>query len=65
MNIDEEDMEKAKEIVRLNNETDTYCKLFDADCKGCKIEKFKNKYGRLGKMKCSDVYRYLKEKGEI
>ena len=39
MNIDEEDMEKAKEIVRLNNETDTYCKLFDADCKGCKIEK--------------------------
>ena len=65
MNIDEEDMEKAKEIIRLNNETDTYCKLFDADCKGCKIEKFKNKYGRLGKMKCSDVYRYLKEKGGI
>ena len=65
MNIDVKDMEKAKEIVRLNNEIDTYCNLFDVDCKGCKIENFKNKYGKLGKMKCSDIYRYLKEKGEI
>ena len=65
MNIDVKDMEKAKEIVRLNNETDTYCNLFDVDCKGCKIGNFKNKYGKLGKMKCSDIYKYLKEKGEI
>ena len=29
------------------------------------VDIWENKYGKLGKMKCSDIYRYLKEKGEI
>ena len=65
MNIDEEDMEKAKEIVRLNNEVETYCNLFNASCEGCKVREFMNKYSKVGKMECNDVHRYLKEKGEI
>lgn len=65
MNRDEEDMAKAIEIVRLNNEVETYCNLFNASCEGCKIREFMNKYSKVGKMECNDVYRYLKEKGEI
>ena len=65
MNRDEEDMAKAIEIVRLNNEVETYCNLFNASCEGCKVREFMNKYSKVGKMECNDVYRYLKEKGEI
>ena len=65
MNRDEEDMAKAIEIVRLNNEVEAYCNLFNASCEGCKIREFMNKYSKVGKMECNDVYRYLKEKGEI
>ena len=65
MKIDKEDMAKAIEIVRLNNEVETYCNLFNASCEGCKVREFMNKYSKVGKMECNDVYRYLKEKGEI
>ena len=65
MRIDEEDMAKAIEIVRLNNEVETYCNLFNASCEGCKVKEFMNKYSKVGKMECNDVYKYLKEKGEI
>ena len=65
MNRDEEDMAKAIEIVRLNNEVEAYCNLFNASCEGCKIREFMNKYSKVGKMECNDVFRYLKEKGEI
>ena len=65
MRIDKEDMAKAIEIVRLNNEVETYCNLFNASCEGCKVREFMNKYSKVGKMECNDVYRYLKEKGEI
>ena len=65
MRIDKEDMAKAIEIVRLNNEVETYCNLFNASCDGCKVREFMNKYSKVGKMECNDVYRYLKEKGEI
>ena len=65
MRIDKEDMAKAIEIVRLNNEVETYCNLFNASCEGCKIREFMNKYSKVGKMECNDVHRYLKEKGEI
>ena len=65
MRIDKEDMAKVIEIVRLNNEVETYCNLFNASCEGCKIREFMNKYSKVGKMECNDVYRYLKEKGEI
>ena len=65
MKIDKEDMAKAIEIVRLNNEVETYCNLFNASCEGCKVREFMNKYSKVGKMECNDVHRYLKEKGEI
>ena len=65
MKIDKEDMAKAIEIVRLNNEVETYCNLFNASCEGCKVREFMNKYSEVGKMVCNDVYRYLKEKGDI
>ena len=65
MRIDKEDMARAIEIVRLNNEVETYCNLFNASCEGCKVREFMNKYSKVGKMECNDVYRYLKEKGEI
>ena len=65
MDRDKEDIEKAIEIVRLNNEVETYCNLFNASCEGCKVREFMNKYSKVGKMECNDVYRYLKEKGEI
>ena len=65
MDRDKEDIAKAMEIVRLNNEVETYCNLFNASCEGCKVREFMNKYSKVGKMECNDVYRYLKEKGEI
>ena len=65
MNEDDEDMKKAKEIVRINKEADAYCDLFKWECQGCKVKEFKDKYRRFGRMICSDVYKYLKEKGEI
>lgn len=58
-----EDVEKAKEIAKLSYEIDTYCKLFNGQCQGCKVKEFKDKYSVS--MKCYGVFRYLKEKGEI
>ena len=63
MNRDKEDIEKAKEIASVSYEIDTYCKLFNGQCQGCKVKEFKDKYGAL--MKCYGVFKYLKEKGEI
>ena len=65
MNRDKEDAKKAKEMVRLNHEMTGYCDSFKYVCQGCKVKEFKDKYRRFGRMICSDVYKYLKEKGEI
>ena len=65
MNKDKEDIEKAKEMVKLNKDTQAYCDSFERVCQGCKVKEFKDKYSRFGKMICTDVYKYLKEKGEI
>ena len=65
MNEDEENIEKAKEMVKLNKDTQAYCDSFEKVCQGCKVKEFKDKYRRFGRMICIDVYRYLKEKGEI
>ena len=65
MNRDKEDAKKAKEMVRLNHEMTGYCDSFKYVCQGCKVKEFKDKYRTFGRMICSDVYKYLKEKGEI
>ena len=64
MNEDEEDEEKAKEMVRLNHEMTAYCDSFKWKCQGCKVKEFKDKYNKFGRMICSDVFKYLKDKGE-
>ena len=65
MSRDEEDVEKAKEIVRLTYDIDTYCNSFKGSCQGCKVQEFIDKYSKFGKMSCIVIFRYLKEKGEI
>ena len=65
MDRDKEDEEKAKEMVRLNHEMTAYCDAFKWKCQGCKVKEFKDKYNKFGKMICSDVFKYLKDKGEI
>ena len=65
MDRDKEDIEKAKEMVKLNKDTQAYCDSFERVCQGCKVKEFKDKYSRFGRMICSDVYKYLKEKREI
>ena len=65
MDRDKEDEEKAKEMVRLNHEMTAYCDSFKWKCQGCKVKEFKDKYNKFGRMICSDVFKYLKEKGEI
>ena len=65
MDRDKEDIEKAKEMVKLNKDTQAYCNSFERVCQGCKVKEFKDKYSRFGRMICTDVYRYLKEKGDI
>ena len=65
MNKDKEDIEKAKEMVKLNKDTQAYCDSFERVCQGCKVKEFKDKYSRFGTMICTDVFKYLKEKGEI
>ena len=42
-----------------------YCKKFNSACNGCKVGRFKEKYEEYGHIPCDDVYKYLKEKGEI
>ena len=65
MDKDEEDLEKAKEIVRLTYETDAYCDSFNGKCQECKVQDFRDKYYKFGQMSCYGVFKYLKEKGEI
>ena len=65
MDRGKEDIEKAKEMVKLNKDAQAYCDSFERVCQGCKVKEFKDKYSRFGKMICTDVFKYLKEKGEI
>ena len=67
MNRNKEDEEKAKEMVKLNKDTQAYCDSFERVCQGCKVKEFKDKYKDkyYGDMECVDLFRYLKEKGEI
>ena len=65
MDRNKEDIEKAKEMVKLNKDTQAYCDSFERVCQGCKVKEFKDKYSRFGNMICTDVFKYLKEKGEI
>ena len=65
MDRDEEDIMFVKKCIKNKNEINEYCKKFDSDCNGCEVRRFKDKYEKYGYIPCDDVYKYLKEKGEI
>ena len=67
MNRDKEDIAFVKKCIKDKSEIREYCKKFPFNCTGCGIKKFKDKYKDkyYGDMECVDVFRYLKEKGEI
>ena len=65
MNEDKKDVKFIEKCIKDNEKRKEYCKKFDSDCNGCEVRRFKDKYEKYGYIPCDDVYRYLKEKGEI
>ena len=67
MNRDEEDIVFIEKYIKDKEELRKYCQKFNFACNGCGIKKFKNKYKDkdYGDIECINVYKYLKEKGEI
>ena len=65
---DKEDIAFIKKCMNDKKEVRKYCHRFELGCcDSCKIWKFKNKYkGKYyGDFECINIYKYLKEKGEI
>ena len=69
MNRDKGDIAFVEKCMKNKNEIREYCKKFNSACNGCEVKRFKDKYKDKFKyqsdISCDDVYRYLKEKGEI
>ena len=65
MDKDEEDLAFIKKYIKNKNEINEYCKKLNSACNYCKVGRFKEKYEEYGRISCDDVYKYLKEKGEI
>ena len=62
---EEEDLRFICDDFKEKNRYLQYCDKFNSQCEGCKIKKFKDKYKTYGNFDCNNVYKYLKEKGEI
>ena len=62
---EEEDIRFIDDNFKEKNRYLQYCDKFNYQCEGCKIKKFKDKYKKHVVPNCRDIYRYLKEKGEI
>ena len=62
---EEEDIRFIDDDFKNKNRFLQYCNKFNSQCEGCKIKKFKDKYKKHVVPNCRDIYRYLKEKGEI
>lgn len=62
-----EDITFIEKCIKDKKELKKYCRKFNFACDGCVIKNFKDKYkGKCyGDFECIDVFRYLKEKGEI
>ena len=65
MDRDEEDLAFIKKCIKNKDEINEYCEKFNSACNGCKVGRFKDKYEEYGCIPCDDIYKYLKEKGEI
>ena len=63
MNRDKEDIAFIEKYRKDKGEMREYCRKFSFSCNGCGVKKFKDKY--YGDMECINIFRYLKEKGEI
>ena len=62
---EEEDIRFIDNNFKEKNKFLQYCDKFNSQCEGCKIKKFKDKYKKHVVPNCRDIYKYLKEKGEI
>ena len=62
---EEEDIRFIDNNFKEKNRYLQYCDKFNSQCEGCKIKKFKDKYKKHVLPNCRDIYKYLKEKGEI
>ena len=67
MKRNKEDIKCIEKCIKDKSEIREQCKKFPFNCTGCGIKKFKDKYKDKydGDMECVDLFRYLKEKGEI
>lgn len=65
MNEDKEDLRFIDDNFKEKNRYLQYCDKFNSQCEGCRIKKFKDKYKKHVVPNCRDIYKYLKEKGEI
>ena len=65
MDRDKEDVRFIDDNFKEKNRYLEYCDKFNSQCEGCKIKKFKDKYKKHVVPNCRDIYKYLKEKGEI
>ena len=72
LGMTKEELEDEKEDIRFiddnfkeKNRYLQYCDKFNSQCEGCRIKKFKDKYKKHVVPNCRDIYKYLKEKGEI
>ena len=72
LGMTKEELANEKEDIRFidnnfkeKNRYLQYCDKFNSQCEGCKIKKFKDKYKKHVVPNCRDIYKYLKEKGEI
>ena len=66
MNEDKEDIRFIDDNFKEKNRYLQYCDKFNSQCEGCRIKKFKDKYkDKYVVPNCRDIYKYLKEKGEI
>ena len=69
MDRDKEDITFVEKCIKDKGEIREYCNKFNSTCNGCEVKRFKDKYKDKFKyqsdISCDDVYRYLKEKGEI
>ena len=62
---EEEDIRFIDNNFKEKNRYLQYCDKFNSQCEGCKIKKFKDKDKKHVVPNCRDIYKYLKEKGEI
>ena len=65
MNRDEEDIAFIEKYKKNKKERRKYCDKFNSTCDECEVKKFRDKYKDHSDIPCDDVYKYLKEKGEI